>query len=362
MERDRRAISLEVYLLKHFLVAALLVAPAWSQAPDELEDLMRFEVLKVEIGQALLPLVTAKPAPLIQEMGEVRKQLDEERKFPLPGVRFRDSRALKAKEYVIFVREQEVARGEVEPEMYLAAAKQSAILKNFPGRSVDPGSGFYAKWIAPNLRAKAEQAGCFLMGPEELVGWKIRSAVIENGAAVLGRQELLVALPELLAGAMNSDLGAQDRCLRVCRNLLAERLPPQIQAAAELTLDKQQPRTDSDSLTEVARAGLKNWICAELAESKSKSIVVATLSPALESKVRSALQWGAEGLTVRDSGMLEKELGTALSAVKGTSVLYVPDDLRLAVRRLTQGDFADWSVLAHSEVTAGYSVKKVHVL
>ncbi|MBN9419172.1 hypothetical protein ABS71_07850 [bacterium SCN 62-11] len=350
-------------MLKHFLLAALLVSPAWAQAPDELEELMHFDVIKVEIGKELLPLVSARPAPLIQEMSEVRKQLDEERRFVLPGVRFRDNTALKGKEFVIFLREQEVARGEVEPQMYLAAAKQPAILKNIPGRPMEPGSGFYARWIDPKLRDKAEKAGCFVLGPEELVGWKIRRAVVEHAGQVFGRQEMLVALPELLSGAMNSDLAAQDRCLRVCQNLLEERLPPQVKAVAELVLDKGQVRSDADSLTERARATLKNWICADLAaDPKSKSIVVATLNPALESKIREAASWGTDGLTIRDVAALGKELGTALSKSKGSEVLYVPDELRLAVHRLLTPEFSDWSVLGHSEVAAGYIVKKTHVL
>ena len=104
-------------MLKRFLWLALFLTPCvWAGPSDELDSQLQFDVVKVEVGMDLVaPLVSGQPAPLLKQMGEVRQQLEDEQGFVLPGVRFRDSHSLKPKEYVIFIREQEVGRGQVDP-------------------------------------------------------------------------------------------------------------------------------------------------------------------------------------------------------------------------------------------------------
>ena len=349
-------------MLKRIWMMAVFLTPlAWGQPAEDLEERLHFDLVKVEVGKELLPLVEGKPAPLLEEMRELRGQLEKERGFMLPGVRFRDSLSLKPKEYVISVREQEVARGELEPRMYLAAAKQPGLLKKLPGVAVDLDHVFFSKWIAPGLRDKAEKLGCFVLGPEELVGWKVRTSVLRHAAELFGRQEMLMALPEVLSATFSTDPAAQDRCLRVCRSLLAEGLPIRVKSVAELVLDKSLPRQDTDSLLEQARAELKVWISEEYAAPKSKSITVVALSPAWESRLRAALQQGPEGLVIAEAGALERALIEPLSKLKSGQVIYTPDDLRLALRRLS-GRFPGLHVMAHSEVAPGYSVKKLQEL
>lgn len=343
---------------------ALLTPLAWSQRADELEDLLKLDVVEVQVGKELVqPLVGGNPAPLLELMSEIRKELEKERGFMLPGVRFRDNLSLKPKEYVFYIRGQEVARGQVEPKLLLAASGNPASLKNIPGTPWEVKvAGLSAKWIAPSVKAKAEKAGCLVLSPHLYVGWHLKNSVISRGWQVFDRQEMMVLLPELLAGSFSTDLVAQDRCLAVCENLLRERLPLQVKSVAELVLDKSQPRQDADSLTEVARAKLKTWICEEVALPKSKTVAAIVLSPAWESKLRAALQWGPNGLTLRDSSQLEQELEKPLAAAISKSpdaVVCVADDLRLAVRRLSERQFSDCSVLARSEIASGYSMKKV---
>ncbi|MBX3169361.1 MAG: FHIPEP family type III secretion protein [Candidatus Eremiobacteraeota bacterium] len=341
-----------------------LIPLAWAQQADELEDRLKLEIVNVQVGPELVkPLVSGESAPLLKEMGDVRKQIEEERGFVLPGVRFHDNLSLKPKEWVIYLRGQEVARGQVEPKLLLAAARNPASLRGLPGLPREEKiAGRTAKWIAPAGRARAEKAGCIVLTPELYIGWYLKNAVISHAWQVFGRQEMLVLMPELLASTFNTDLAAQDRCLEVCENLLRERLPLRVKSVAELVLDKSQPRQDADSLTEVARGSIKTWICEEAALPDTKTIPAVVLSPAWEAKLRAAVHFGPDGLVIRDAFNLEQELEKPLSAAlakQPDAVLCVPDDLRLAVRRLSERQFSDFSVLAQSEIAAGYSAKKV---
>jgi diguanylate cyclase len=71
-------------------------------------------LLEFQIGRGLLDLVDpSKGGVLLEEIVLIRKEIEKELGLILPGVRFRDNLELKPLEYIIIVREKEVARKEV---------------------------------------------------------------------------------------------------------------------------------------------------------------------------------------------------------------------------------------------------------
>jgi diguanylate cyclase len=68
-------------------------------------------LLEFQMGRGLLDLVDpSKGGPLLQEIVRIRKDIEHEKGFILPGVRCRDNRDLSPLEYLIIVRGREVAR------------------------------------------------------------------------------------------------------------------------------------------------------------------------------------------------------------------------------------------------------------
>ena len=71
-------------------------------------------LLEVQIGKGLIDLVDpSKNGALLEAITDIRKDIEKELGFILPGVRYRDNLSLKHLEYVIIVRDNIVARKEL---------------------------------------------------------------------------------------------------------------------------------------------------------------------------------------------------------------------------------------------------------
>lgn len=346
-------------MLKFFLCLLLFLSPI--VVADEVSDRLKFDRVAIEVGKGLLSLLVGGKDPVPAHVKGLRQQIHDERGVVLPGVRFRDNLGLPPKEYTIYIREQEVGRGQLEPDKLLAVAKNSAALANLKGDDGrDPVTGLSGRWVAVSDKSMAENAGCQTYTPTEVLLRHLKTVALRHAPQLWGRQEMLNDLAPLLAGAISSDAQAQDRCFAVCHNLILEAVPLQVSSVAELVLDKSQPRQDVDSLSEQARLAAKAEICKSL--TSNKSIPAAVLSQALESRLRRAVSFGPTGLTIADPTALEQALegpvDQAVKALPGKPILCVADDLRLAVRRLTQRRFPQVTVLGRSEVAPGYSLQK----
>jgi diguanylate cyclase (GGDEF)-like protein len=71
-------------------------------------------LLEFQMGKGLLDLVDpSKGGILLEETTVIRKDIEKELGFILPGIRYRDNLELKPLEYIIIVRDKEVARKEI---------------------------------------------------------------------------------------------------------------------------------------------------------------------------------------------------------------------------------------------------------
>lgn len=345
-------------MLKIVLCLLLLLSPV--AGAEDLNELLKFDPVGLTIGKGLIPLVEGQNPPLFAGVKRVREQLSEEQGLTLPGVRFRDDRSLAPFEYVVFVREIEVARGTVNLNSLLAVPKNPSALASLKGPAgLDPMSGMAGRWIAAADKAKALKSGCQVYTPAETMLRQLKQVALSRGDELFNRQEMLRGIPPLLAGALSSDMAAQDRCLRVCQNLFQERVPVQ-SSVVEMVLDPAQAGQDADSLSEKARQAVKEQICARVA--LNKTIPAATLGAALQARLRPAVRFAPEGLTIADAAACEEALQApvqrAVAVLKGQPVLCVPDDLRLAVHRLTRRQFPQLTVLGQSEIAKGYTLQK----
>jgi len=90
-------------------------------APERIEKLLRVDILGIEVGYSLIPLVDrANDAPLLKRIKTTRKQIAIELGIIVPSIRIKDNLKLSPKEYQILVKNIPVAKGEVYPNLHLA--------------------------------------------------------------------------------------------------------------------------------------------------------------------------------------------------------------------------------------------------
>ncbi|WP_330586847.1 flagellar biosynthesis protein FlhA [Aminipila terrae] len=94
---------------------------AYFKDINNIYSLINVEPIEMEFGYSLIPLVDeSSGGNLINRIVIFRRQFAQEMGFVVPSVRLRDSAALNANQYVIKLKGEEIARGELLVDYYLA--------------------------------------------------------------------------------------------------------------------------------------------------------------------------------------------------------------------------------------------------
>ena len=136
---------------------------------------LHFDLLEIEIGNGLIPLVDPnQEGGLLDRVKVIRKRTDLG--VVVPQVRIRDNNRLKPNVYTIKIRGVRVANGELQPKGFLAMD---------PGRTKGPIEGTETKepvfglpvrWISGSNRARAELLGYTVVGPDGILAthlWEV---------------------------------------------------------------------------------------------------------------------------------------------------------------------------------------------
>ena len=102
--------------------AETALAPDGKPREETLNDLLKLDELKIEIGYGLLPLVNAAAGQdrLTDQVRALRRQLAAELGFVMPAVRIVDNVQLEANQYFIKIKEIDAGNGVVYAGQYMA--------------------------------------------------------------------------------------------------------------------------------------------------------------------------------------------------------------------------------------------------
>lgn len=210
--------------------AAQPEAPA-APAEEPITAALAIDPLRLELGYGLLALIgDGRGARLPDQIRALRRQLAGELGFVMPSVRIQDNIQLPANTYVVRLKEMEVGRGDIRPNMLLVMDPQGNPI-GLPGEeTIEPTFGLSAMWIVPALRDEAVIKGLTVVDPATVVTTHLTEIVRENLADMLSyaeTQKLLGELPQEyqkllgeLVPARITTAGIQ----RVLQGLLAERI------------------------------------------------------------------------------------------------------------------------------------------
>ena len=163
-----------------------------EEKPEERpEDYLRVDLLEVQVGYQLVPLVDAKQGgDLIERIVQIRKVAALEMGFIAPQVRVRDSTELGPSEYQIRVKGNLVAHGELQPKNLLAINPGFAEGAIEGSETTDPVFGLAAVWVVPSLREKAELLGYNVVEPVAVLATHLTEVLNTHARELLGRQEV----------------------------------------------------------------------------------------------------------------------------------------------------------------------------
>jgi flagellar biosynthesis protein FlhA len=290
-------------------------APGDAKAAEEqVADTLHIDVLRLELGYGLLPLINyQKGHRLTEQIKALRKQMARDLGFIIPPVRIQDNMQLPPNTYVVKVKEVETGRGEVRADMLLVMNPTGQKIQ-LPGEeTTEPTFGLPAMWIPDTYREEALFKNYTVVDPPTVVTTHLTEVVKDNMPEMLSyveTQKLIDEMPKAQQKLISEVIPSQisiSGVQRVLQSLLSEHvsirdLPTIIEAIAEGSRATQ----NITLITEHVRTRLARQISSSNTI-EDGYVPLISLSPAWEQTFTEALSGG---------GTEEKMLSLAPSKIQ----------------------------------------------
>ncbi len=133
-------------------------------------SLLTVEPIELEVGYSLIPLVDeSSGGKLINRIVIFRRQYAQEMGFVVPTVRMHDSSIIGTNQYVVRIKGEEVAKGEILVDYYLALEPSKPLGEIDGIETVEPAYGIPSRWILPENKEMAEIYGYTVIDPLSVI-------------------------------------------------------------------------------------------------------------------------------------------------------------------------------------------------
>jgi len=343
---------------------------------EEVLSLLEVDMLELEIGYSLIPLVDAEQGgDLLDRITMIRRQCALELGIVVPPIRIRDNMQLEPNEYSVKLKGVKIAGGELVLNHFLAmdsgAVSEDEEIDGLATR--EPAFGLPAMWIKEDDRQRAEMAGYTVVDAPSVLATHLTEVIKASAADLLGRQEVKTLIDSLrddypaVIDELIPDLLSLGEVQRVLKNLLEEGIAIRnLVTILEQLADYAVVSKDSDFLTERVREGLARQISAQFAGDDG-SIPVITLDPELEQVIREAVVEDESGdrtiaLEPEVTSLIVRGIAARIEEAAQSgyqAVVLCSPDVRLALRRLTERVLPNLVILSYNEIARDVEVRSV---
>ena len=351
-------------------------ARSLEKPAERIEDYLSIDILGVEIGYGLIPLVDeSQGGDFLDRVTTLRRQIAQDIGIIVPPVRIRDNIRFGSNEYIILVRGNEIAKGMLEPGKFLAMNPGVAEEEIEGEDTVEPAFGIEAKWITAEIKEKAELSGYTVVEPSSVLATHLSEVIKSHAHEIISRQDVQtlvdnvrndypVLVEEVIPGALSVGI-----LQKILQHLLKERVPVRdLVTILEAVGDYAATNKDPNSLGELARAALYRTITKLYIDEEGK-LKVFTLAPDLERMIMENMQSTMQGVVVNLApDIIEKilkgvtELTDQMIKNDQQPVVLTSSSIRLAFRTLTEINFPKLITISYNEVAPEVELFSVGVL
>ena len=335
-------------------------------------SLISVEPIEMEFGYSLIPLVDeASGGRMIDRIVIFRRQYAQEMGLVIPSIRLRDSSSLNTNQYVIKIKGEEVAKGEILVDYYLALEPPN-LEKEIDGiDTIEPAYGIPSKWITVDKKEMAEIYGYTVIDPLSVMLTHLSETVKKHAYELLNRQEVVRLVDNMkkqspeLVDELIPTLISYGNFQKILTNLLKEGIPiKDMETVMETIVDSSMTVRDLDTITENIRVALKRTITRRFCEGNSMKVV--TLDADLEKNIITSLTNGDHGMYLALSpDVMQSVISQMSDEVKkfqelGQSpVVLTSQVVRLHFYRLIEQFFPDVYVLSFNEISNNVQIQAV---
>lgn len=351
------------------------VATDGMKSPENVVNLLNVDPIEFEFGYGLIPLVdAAQGGDLLDRVIMIRRQLALELGIVIPVVRIRDNIQLQPNEYRIKIKGNEMAKGELLLDHYLAMSPGDD--DSIEGiDTVEPSFGLPAKWITEQVKEDAEMYGYTVVDPPSVVSTHLTEIIRANAHELLGRQETKQLIDHLrethpiLVEELTPTPLSTGEIQKVLGKLLRENVSVRnLPIIFETLADYAKLTSDTDILTEYVRQSLARQITAQYV-GDSSALKVITVSGKVEKMIADSIQQTDHGnylaMDPQDSQTVLETIAAEIERVsfmEQSAIILCSPAVRMYLRQLTERYFPQIPVLSYNELDASIEIQSVGVV
>jgi flagellar biosynthesis protein FlhA len=342
-------------------------------APETVDSLLPLDILQLEVGYGLIPLVDeSQKGDLLERIRGIRRQFALDMGLVVPSLHVRDNLQIKPDEYVLLLKGVDIARGEVMMGYQLAMDSGTAKreIEGIPTK--EPAFNLPALWISDNKKDEAQLAGYTVVDPSTVIATHLTEVLRTHADELLGRQDTQKLLdnlakthPKVVEELVPTGLPLGS-LQKVLQNLLRERISIRdLLTICETLADYTTMTKDTSILTEYVRQKLARSIVSTLTDEEGK-LSVLTLAHKIEDFIRESIQKTEQGVFLNMEPNLAQRVIEATQALveKVTNEGYQPIILcspvtRRHLRHLLERFMPQVIVLSNNELTGQTQIRSL---
>ncbi|MBP8626615.1 MAG: flagellar biosynthesis protein FlhA [Syntrophorhabdales bacterium] len=364
------------HLIKKQKEKEIVSVPAVAaEEPEEKSLIQPMEMLELEIGYALIPLVDAEQGgELLDKIKAMRKQIAYELGIVVPPMKLRDNLQLKSSEYVILLKGIEVGRGDLLINYVLAMGQdeKNTIADGIPTK--EPVFGLDAVWIREKDKEKYVAQGFTVVEHATIIATHLTEIVRNNAHELLTRQETQKLIDTVSATHQKviEELGQAQVNIGIIQKVLQNLLREQVSirdlvSILEATADIAFSTRDPDVITEYIRQRMARSIIKTYLIDGVLNILI--LEKSVEEAIINSMQNSEQGgLFTFDLSFSQRFIEKLGNEVKKAilqniqPVLLVHPIIRLRLRRFLERYIQGIAVISHNEIPPNIKIQTIGVI
>ncbi|MEA4804399.1 flagellar biosynthesis protein FlhA [Acetobacterium wieringae] len=342
---------------------------------DNVYNIIGVEPIEMEFGYSLLPMVDeGSSGNFIDRIVIFRKQFAMDMGVVIPTVRLRDNGLINPNQYIIKIKGEEIAKGEVLVGYYLALDPTNTSEPIDGIETIEPAYGIKGKWITENEKELAEVYGYTVIDALSVIVTHMSEVIKKHMHELLSRQDINTLLenvskanPAIVDDVIPNIISIAD-FQKILINLLNEGIPIRdMESILETLGDHGTTIKDTDMLTEYVRQKLKRTITRKYTD--GNSIKVIALDQEIENIILNSAKKNEHGTYLAIDPqvvqtIVEKvtEQIEKLKEIIDHSIILTSPIVRIYFKRLIEQFMADLTVLSFNEIDTNIQIQVIGMI
>ena len=338
--------------------------------PSNIYDEMEIALIEVQFGYSLLSLTDEKQGSNFSDrIVQLKRKFASDMGVVIDSFLLRDNIKITPNSYIITIRGEEVASGEILPSHYLIMDSEGTYEDMDGIETTDPAFGIPAKWIPLSSVEKAEMFGYAVIEPRSVIITHLSEILRKHAYELIGRNEIDKMLDNVRKThkSLVDDLIGVSMTVpdfqKIIVNLLKEQIPVKDLVTIIETISEYRTATggDLDMLTEYCRQSLKRTITRMYAEEGNLNAVF--LDPELESTLIKSATKTAGGVHLQLEHSVMQGILTSMSenlnkfeGIGATPIVLTSPLVRLYFKQFIERFVPGLTVLSMEEIDPKISI------